>query len=62
MFKVLEKFATKALTPLKGSVSFIPVCNPKAFDANVRQIDENLTVTPLDEAATCYTAWLACKI
>ena len=42
MFKVLEKFATKALTPLKGSVSFIPVCNPKAFDANVRQIDENL--------------------
>lgn len=42
IFKVLEKFASKALIPLKGSVSFIPVCNPKAFDNNVRQIDENL--------------------
>jgi len=42
IFKVITKFASKAISPLKGSVSFIPVCNPKAFDANVRQIDENL--------------------
>lgn len=42
IYMVLEKFASKALTPLKGSVSFIPVCNPQAFDNNVRQIDENL--------------------
>ena len=28
IYMVLEKFASKALTPLKGSVSFIPVCNP----------------------------------
>lgn len=42
VYMVLEKFASKALTPLKGSVSFIPICNPKAFEQNVRQIDENL--------------------
>lgn len=42
IFKVVEKFASKALIPLKGSVSFIPVCNPQAFEQNVRQIDENL--------------------
>lgn len=42
IFKVVEKFASKSLVPLKGSVSFIPVCNPQAFDRNVRQIDENL--------------------
>lgn len=42
IYMVLEKFASKALTPLKGSVSFIPVCNPNAFEKDVRQIDENL--------------------
>ena len=42
IYMVLEKFASKALTPLKGSVSFIPVCNPDAFEKNIRQIDENL--------------------
>ena len=42
IYMVLEKFASKALTPLKGSVSFIPVCNPDAFEKDVRQIDENL--------------------
>ena len=42
IYKVVEKFATKALIPLCGSVSFIPVCNPKAFEKDIRQIDENL--------------------
>lgn len=42
IFKIVEKFASHAIVPLKGSVSFIPVCNPKAFENNVRQIDENL--------------------
>lgn len=42
MFKVIEKFACGALSPFKGSVSFIPVCNPLAFERGVRQIDENL--------------------
>lgn len=42
IYMVLEKFASKALTPLHGSVSFIPVCNPQAFEKDVRQIDENL--------------------
>ena len=42
IYMVLEKFASRALTPLKGSVSFIPVCNPKAFEKDIRQIDENL--------------------
>ena len=42
IYMVLEKFASKALTPLKGSVSFIPVSNPKAFENNIRYIDENL--------------------
>ena len=42
IYMVMEKFASHALTPLKGSVSFIPVCNPDAFEKNVRQIDENL--------------------
>lgn len=38
----VQKFASGALIPLKGTVSFIPVCNPLAFERNVRQIDENL--------------------
>lgn len=42
IYMVLEKFASKALTPLIGNISFIPVCNPEAFNQNVRQIDENL--------------------
>ena len=42
IYMVLEKFASRALTPLKGTVSFIPVCNPGAFEQDVRQIDENL--------------------
>jgi predicted deacylase len=42
IFKIVEKFAAHALTPLKGSVSFIPVCNPKAFEKDVRFIEENL--------------------
>ncbi len=42
MFKVIEKFAAKSLAPLKGSVTFIPICNPLAFEKNIRQIDENL--------------------
>ncbi len=42
IFKVIEKFASHALSPLKGSVSFIPVCNPQAFEKNIRQIDDNL--------------------
>lgn len=42
MYKIIEKFACKALVPLRGSVSFIPLCNPLAFEGNVRQIDENL--------------------
>lgn len=42
IFKVVEKFASGALRPLSGSVSFIPVCNPEAFAQGVRQIDQNL--------------------
>ena len=42
IYKVLMKFASKALVPLNGCISFIPICNPMAFDNNVRQIDENL--------------------
>ncbi len=42
IYKVVEKFASRALTPLRGTVSFIPVCNPMAFERNTRQIDENL--------------------
>ena len=42
IYMVLEKFASKALTPIQGSISFIPVCNPQAFEKDVRQIDENL--------------------
>ena len=42
IYKIIEKFASRALTPLKGSVSFIPVCNPLAFEKNTRQINENL--------------------
>ncbi len=38
----VQKFASGALIPLKGTVLFIPVCNPLAFEHNVRQIDENL--------------------
>ena len=42
IFKVVEKFASHSIFPLQGSVSFIPICNPLAFERNIRQIDENL--------------------
>ncbi len=42
IFKIIEKFASHALLPLHGMVEFIPICNPQAFEKNVRQIDENL--------------------
>lgn len=42
IFKVIEKFFSHALSPLRGIIEFIPVCNPQAFEKNVRQIDENL--------------------
>ncbi|MBQ9235062.1 MAG: succinylglutamate desuccinylase/aspartoacylase family protein [Alphaproteobacteria bacterium] len=42
LFKVIEKFASRALTLNRGSVEFIPVCNPQAHTLGLRQVEENL--------------------
>lgn len=63
IFKVVEKFASHAISPLKGIVEFIPVCNPLAFEKNVRQIDENLNRVIKDwDAPTNYEQQLGKEI
>jgi predicted deacylase len=40
--QIMEQIENSKIRLVCGSVTFIPVCNPKAFEQNVRQIDENL--------------------
>lgn len=40
--KWIKGFQTGEKKLLKGEIKFIPKCNPKAFENNVRQIDANL--------------------
>ena len=40
--KLIEKLSTGALHVQKGSVTCVPVCNPKAFELGVRYCEENL--------------------
>ena len=42
MARVIEAFEAQDLVLLKGAVTFIPVCNPKAYEQNVRFVDRNL--------------------
>ncbi len=40
--KLIEKFSDSSLQILRGSVTCVPVCNPKAFARGVRYCEENL--------------------
>ncbi len=40
--KLVDQFSTGKLKVLKGSVTIVPVCNPKAFSEKVRYCEENL--------------------
>lgn len=39
---IIQKFESGALQLLKGSVAFVPICNPRAYRRRVRYIDEDL--------------------
>ncbi len=63
MFKVIQKFAAHAINLRSGKVTFIPVCNPKAYEKEVRQIDENLNrVIQKWDSPKTYEQELACEI
>ena len=49
--RVIEKFQNRTLFLKKGKVTFVPVCNPKAYEENVRFIDRNLNryMSPISE-------------
>ena len=57
--RVLKEFEDGSLVIERGSVTFVPVCNPRAFDADVRFIDRNLNryLVP-QEKPDCYEAQL----
>ncbi len=40
--KIVKSFRLGAVPILRGSVTFIPVCNPKAYKKNVRFIETNM--------------------
>lgn len=40
--KVLEEIEAGQISITKGSVTFIPICNPKAYEQNVRYVESNL--------------------
>ena len=48
--KIVEEFDTLKLNLLKGKVTFVPVCNPRAYEKNVRYIDRDLNryMSPID--------------
>lgn len=40
--KIVQQFESRAIFLKKGSVTIVPMCNPKAYEKNVRFIDRNL--------------------
>lgn len=55
--RVMQELADGTLELAKGSVSFVPVCNPKAFALDVRQTERNLNryLVPMEQP-DCYEA------
>ena len=55
--RILKEFEEGGLALDQGSVTFVPVCNPRAFAADVRYIDRNLNryLVPR-EKPDCYEA------
>lgn len=40
--KILQKLDSKEITLTSGKLTLVPICNPQAYQKNVRQIEENL--------------------
>lgn len=58
--RVMKKIEQKEIALLKGSVCFVPVCNPKAYEARARMVEENLNrVFRKTDSPTSYEARLA---
>ncbi|NBO19513.1 MAG: succinylglutamate desuccinylase [Proteobacteria bacterium] len=57
--RVMQELGEGTLELAKGRVSFVPVCNPKAFALDVRQTERNLNryLVPM-ERPDCYEAQL----
>lgn len=61
--KIIAQFNDGTLKPLKGKVTFVPICNPAAYKAHQRYMDVNLNrVMKLHDAPDNYEAHLANQI
>lgn len=57
--RIVPEFESGALNLLKGRVTFVPVCNPRAYAQNVRYTERNLNRNLLPQAKPdCYEAVL----
>jgi predicted deacylase len=57
--RVLQELASGVLSLTRGRVTFVPICNPKAFALDVRQTERNLNryLVPMAQP-DCYEAQL----
>ena len=60
---IIERFHTGALRLKRGTLTFVPVCNPQAFAKGVRGIDANLNrVIAPHKKPKNYEEKLACRL
>lgn len=58
--RVVDKIRSGELVLASGSVTFVPICNPRAYAANVRLVEENLNrVFRRTDSPASYEAHLA---
>jgi predicted deacylase len=52
--RVIEEIKKGALTIIKGEVTFVPICNPRAYEKDIRFTERNLNryMVPCDEPDT----------
>jgi uncharacterized protein len=57
--RVLQAIEAEEITPLRGRISFVPICNPRAYSQQVRYTERNLNrnLLPQNEP-DCYEAKL----
>jgi len=57
--RIIPEFENGSLALLKGRVTFVPICNPRAYAENVRYIERNLNRNLLpQDVPDCYEAQL----
>ena len=60
IFKIIDDIQSYKIPLKSGRITFVPICNLKAYEKNVRQIDENLNrVMRYHENPATYEQYLA---